>query len=234
MRNIKLPGSNKNKLILLFVLIIIAILVIINYGVENRNNSKEDTALVEDKVKEEKVETEIKAENNVSSEKENKMYEEAYDNFHGGNYEGAIEIANNIITEFPESEKAYNIRGIAKAFNGNYDEGLQDINKSLEIKEDYGYARFNKALCYELYNDYENALIWYDKALQVEDYLWSYYGKASIYGRNGDIDGVESNLKKAFEIAAKENVLDSVKEEAKNEADFASVRDNSRFIELVK
>ena len=69
--------------------------------------------------------------------------------------------------------------------------------------------------------------------LEVEEYLWTYYGIASIYGRKGDVKNTISNLSKALEIADKENIKDSVKEEAQNEADFDNVRDSTEFQSLV-
>ncbi|ETJ29007.1 TPR Domain protein, partial [human gut metagenome] len=44
----------------------------------------------------------------------------------------------------------------------------------------YGYGRFNKALTYELYNQFDESLKWYNKALEVEEYVWTYYGIASL------------------------------------------------------
>ncbi len=46
---------------------------------------------------------------------------------------------------------------------------MKNIDKSLDIKPDYGYARFNKALAYELYERFDEALKWYDKALDIEN-----------------------------------------------------------------
>lgn len=226
MRRLKLPGSGKAKKVLLIILVIVSIIVIIDYSVEN--NKEEETGSQQVFPKEELLDKITD-----HSEEENKLYNEAFEKFHSGAYDESINIANDILEKFPMSERAYNIKGIAEAFNGDFNQGLIDINKAIELKEDYGYALFNKALCYELYNDYENSLIWYDKALSVEQYLWSYYGKASIYGRQGNIDGVEVNLKKALEIAEKENVLKEVKEAAKVEEDFLSVRNNDRFVNLI-
>ena len=70
---------------------------------------------------------------------------------------------------FPNNPMGYNIRGIAKAYNGDFDGGMKDIDKSLEIDENYGYARFNKALTYELYENMDDALKWYNKALEMKN-----------------------------------------------------------------
>lgn len=239
MFNIKLPGNKKYKTILLIVLVVIVVCILVKTGISNRSKGKEDN---KNKVSTETVEK-ITAENTDKNdddrkeenenERETALYNDAFNTFHSGDYASAISKADAIINEFSDSYKAYNIRGIAKAYNGSFQDGMTDIDKALEIKSDYGYARFNKALNYELYGYYDDALSWYAKDLEVEQYVWTYYGIASIYGRRGDVTNSVSNLSKALDIADKENMRDSVKKEAQNEADFDNVRDSEEFKNLV-
>lgn len=248
MNRIKLPGSMKTKNIILAILVIISVALLIKIAIDNNEeqNYKEQLRLeqeAEDKrIEEETAKAEQKADNLEKTkeaeavkedEEEKKMYDDTFTIFHSGEYSKAIEKANLIIAKFPNSYKAYNIRGIAKAYNGSFSEGMKDIDKALEIKSDYGYARFNKALNYELNSDFDNALVWYDKALEVDEYLWSYYGKASIYGRQGDVKNTVAYLKKALEIAKKENIEADVKKEARGESDFNPVKQNAEFQELI-
>lgn len=232
MIKVNLPGNLKYKKVILVVLVILVIGILIKNGVDN-NKIKEKE--VDNKSNEEIIYNnaeEIKEEKVITKEEE--LYQEVFGIFHSGEYELAITKANQIIEEFPESYKGYNIRGIAKAFNGDFYEGMSDIDKALEISPEYGYARFNKALNYELYSYYEEALNWYDKALELEEYLWSYYGKASIYGRYGDIDNTVIYLEKALKVAEKEGNKESVIEEARNEADFNPVKDSEKFKSLLE
>lgn len=230
----KLPGSIKAKKILLVILIIISAGVIINVALDNKNN----TTNIEDK-NEELLPTEDKKENSPKEEvkkedpEEERLYNEAYNSFFAGNYTETIDKANIIIEKFPSSFKAYNIRGIAKAFNVSFEEGMKDIDKALEINPNYGYARYNKAFDYELYGKLDEALLWYDKALEVEQYMWSYYGKASIYGRRGDVDKTIENLKKAIEIEGAKEGDSGIKKEARTEKDFDPVRNSKVFNELI-
>lgn len=154
-------------------------------------------------------------------------YNKALGVFFNGEYENAIKMAEEIIKKDINFYKAYNIKGIALCFYHNYDEGMKNINKCLSINPDFGYGRFNKALAYELYGHYDEALIWYDKALEVENYVWSYYGKASIYGRRGDVENTVKYLKIAISMDS------NVKNEARNERDFDNVRNSKKFKELV-
>lgn len=233
--NFKLPGNLRTKkIILIFLVIVVAVILIIN-GVKNKKDelakpSKDSNLQIKS---EESSSADENNEKNVDNNEgsntiEEALYEEARNLFFNeGDYEKTIEKADEILSKFPDSYKGYNIRGIAKAYNGSFKEGMKDIDKSLEINSDFGYARFNKALNYELYGEYDEALIWYDKALEIEDYVWSYYGKASIYGRKGDVKNTVKYLKIAISMES------TVKNAAKTESDFDNVRDSQEFQDLI-
>lgn len=253
MRRIKLPGKEKNKKILLIILIIIALGIIFSEKIKNMNNAKTKNEQQEEIIKPDSLEntdsnatdkgkenvnndntemnynSEIVNENKQDndSSKENELYDEAYTLFFSHQYTDAIDKSSNIIKEFPSSAKGYNMRGIAKAYKGDYDSAMSDIDQALSIDNNYGYARFNKALTYELYGKMDEALKWYNKDLEVENYVWSYYGMASIYGRRGDVKSTVTYLKKAIEIDS------GVKEVAKTEHDFNPVKDSEEFRKLV-
>ena len=250
MSRIELPGKEKNKKILLIILVIVAI-GILSY--EAWTNIKSRNIKNEDKVQAETVKSVDTEESNITntintdakdieddkskannnemievkeknySSRENDLYNEAYTLFFSNEYSKTISKADVLINEFPSNAKGYNIRGIAKAYNGDYDGGMKDIDKSLSIDENYGYARFNKALTYELYKNMDEALKWYNKDLEVEDYVWSYYGISSIYGRRGDVANTMAYLNKAIKMDS------GVKEVAKTEHDFDPVKNSEEF-----
>lgn len=233
MNRIKLPGKERTKKLILIILIIVAILVLTYEGCINIKNKKVQNS--NESIQEEKILNSIDMQENVTrgnnksnvekvtQAKENDLYNEAYKLFFSKEYEASIAKADELINEFSNSSIGYNIRGIAKAYNGNYDGGMKDIDKSLEINENYGYARFNKALTYELYGNLDDALEWYNKALEGEEYVWSYYGIASIYGRRGDVSNTMTYLNKVIQIDEK------VKDVAKTEHDFDLVRNSKEF-----
>ena len=253
MHRVKLPGKEKSKKRLLIVLVIVAIGIISYEAwttINSRNIKNEDK--VQDEIikpvdteesyinsatnaEEKEVDVDKSKVNNNDdtikitekeknySARENELYNEAYTLFFSNEYASAINKANVLISEFPSNARGYNIRGIAKAYNGDYDGGMKDIDKSLSIDESYGYARFNKALTYELYENMDEALKWYNKALEVEDYVWSYYGISSIYGRRGDVANTMKYLNKAIQIDP------GVKEVAKTEHDFDPVKNSEEF-----
>ena len=249
MSRIKLPGKENNKKILLIVLVIAAIGILSYEGWRNINNKniKNEYNAQKEIVKpinaeesyinnttntdvEESDSDNSKTNNNKINEKEksytareNELYNEAYGLFFSREYDNAISKASALISEFPSNAMGYNIRGIAKSYNGDYDGGMKDIDTALNIDKNYGYAKFNKALTYELYENMDAALEWYNKDLEVEDYVWSYYGIASIYGRRGDVANTMTYLNKAIKIDS------GVKEVAKKEHDFDPVKNSEEF-----
>lgn len=148
--------------------------------------------------------------------------------FNAKKYREAIAIEDEVINQNSSLYKAYNVKGIALCYSHNFKEGMQDIDKSLEINPDFGYARFNKALGYELYGYYDDSIIWYNKALEVEKYIWSYYGISSIYGRRGDAPSTVKYLKLALSMDS------SIKAIVAEEHDFDPVKDSPEFQTLLK
>lgn len=238
MNRINLPGKEKHKRILLIILVIIAIVILVHEGGRNLNNKKiqdinqknEKELIIEpSRNTENNIENvsnynnQVKQEEKSYSTKENELYNEAYTLFFSKEYTNSINKADELVEKFPNNSMGYNIRGIAKSYNGDYEGGIKDIDKSLEIDVNNGYARFNKALTYELFGNMDKALEWYNKALEVEDYVWSYYGMASIYGRRGDVANTMTYLNKAIKIDS------GVKEVAKTEKDFNPVKNSEEF-----
>lgn len=224
--------------ILIFIIIagVLVTTAIININVKNSivietNNKIEVNAIKSEEIITEQLkDTETKKHEQLK-QKQEKLEEKwkiGYDEFFEKKYRQAIETERQVIKEDPNFYKAYAIEGIALAYNGNFKSGIEQIDHALKLKPDYGYARFNKALANELYGYYDEAIIWYKKALEVEKFEWSYYGIASIYGRKGDIENTIKYLKLAIDINP------NIKNAAKNEEDFDNVQESEKFKELIK
>lgn len=155
------------------------------------------------------------------------LWQQGYNEYNLHNYEKCINIENEVIEQNQNYYKAYTIKGIAQCFSKNYNEGIVNLNKSLEINSDYGYGHYAKALALELYGYFDEAIDEYNRALCIEKYVWSYYGIASIYGRRGDIDNVVKYLQMAI------NMDKAAKECAKKEEDFNNVRKYKQFQNLI-
>jgi len=238
----------KTKIIIFIITAAIGIGIIVNNGISNWKiaqlkisnsgssnetinaaNSNQETLDKQKQISEEEAKKKEEETKKVELQKQlEDKYQEAFTDFHNKKYSTAINLANEIINSDNNFYKAYSIKGIALCYLNNYIEGMKNIDKALEIKSDYGYGLFNKALALELYAKYDDALVWYDKSLSVESYIWSYYGKASIYGRKGDVPNTINNLKTAIGMDS------SVKELAKQEPDFNNVRNSEEFQQLLQ
>ncbi len=155
--------------------------------------------------------------------------QEGYDLFFDKKYDSAIAAENAVIAEDPTFFKAYYIKGITQCYAGEYEEGSKNIDKALELSPDDYLARFNKALSLELYKHYDEALVWYQKSLEVAKGQgeWSYYGIASIYGRRSDVADTVKYLKLAIDINP------DIRNDAKTESDFNNVKNSKEFKQLI-
>jgi len=218
------------------VSLIIFIGIVKGHHKENSNmiitNSKTEVVVskIDKLINNPSKEVDVLKQQQINQKKENldRLWKKGYDEFFKNNYKGAIEAERKVIKEDATYYKAHAVIGIALAYNGDFLNGMQQIDEALKLKPDYGYARFNKALANELYGHYEDAIKWYKKALEVEQFEWSYYGIASIYGRKGDVKNTIKYLKLAIDINP------SIKNAAKNEEDFDNVRGAIEFVKLTK
>ena len=218
-----------------FWVITLAIFSAIGIGIIVNATMKNTSVIVsnnknEEIKKQQLKEKEIKKQQQINQKQKSleKLWKKGYDEFFDEKYKLAIETEKQVIKEDPTFYKAYAVEGIALAYSGNFEKGMQQIDQSLKLNPNYGYARFNKALANELYKHYDEAIIWYKKDLEVEKFEWSYYGIASIYGRKGDVSNTVKYLKLAIDINP------SVKNNAKNEEDFDNVRRYTEFKELIE
>ncbi len=228
-------ASLKAKIIVFIVISLVVLGVAAKAGSKTRQETGSAKSQQNISAAQPQTETQAPSEAELTKQKEeekkkrlDEKYQQAYAAFHSRKRIEAIQLADEILKEDENYYKAYNIKGIAQCYSGQFKKGMENIDKSIQLKPDFGYARFNKALAYELNGQFDLALKWYDNALQVEDYVWSYYGKASIYGRRGDAGNTVKYLKKAIAMDS------SVKDVAREEADFKPVRSSKEFQELLK
>ncbi|MDP4143670.1 MAG: hypothetical protein Q8936_04190 [Bacillota bacterium] len=233
--------SLKTKIIILSILCCIGVGILAINAFENRklhpkqeNTSKTVIKSDKDNSKQPatgKLEEQAKK---IQEEKDKALeekYEQGYNAFYAKKYDEAIDAETEVINNDANFYKAYDMKGIALCYSSDYHDfqgGVALIDKALQLKPDYGHARFDKALAYELYGHYDEAIQYYKDALAVENYVWSYYGIASIYGRKGDVENTVKYLGTAV------NMDPSIKNVAKDEVDFANVKNNKEFQDLLK
>lgn len=220
--------KNKNVKVRLGIFVLLAILgiIAINYNFsemkkEEQKKAQEYRDYIEKKDKERAdKEEEIRKDEPIKA-----RLNEAKDFINLGTEEGykkAITVCDELIKNNEKEYRAYALRGLSYAYtsaviSGNKNKALDDIDTALKINSDYMYGRYIKGVILDNFGDYENALKWYDKSLDLEKYPWSYYNKALIYIKKGDKQNAIKNLKEAITIKPE------LKEKAKNEASFKEI-----------
>ena len=143
MSRISLPGKEKHKKVILLILVLISAGILIYEFSNNMKNKNKYTDIsssepeylsgvyeFEENSNEyilEDKDTSNKNSDNIS-ERERELYNSVYTIFFSGDYEEAIRKGDELIKEFPDSYMGYNIRGIAKAYNGDFDGAMSDID----------------------------------------------------------------------------------------------------------
>lgn len=157
------------------------------------------------------------------------LYDQGLKLYYQRQFPEALKLFNQALALDPLCYEALNAKGATLAFQGNYDQGLPLIQQALDLNPAFVYGHFNQGLANELAGRWDIAIAAYQKALQLDNRdTWSYYGIASIYGRQGNIDKVLEYLQPAITLDP------DVKEVARDEKDFAPVQKNPRFQALVQ
>ncbi len=101
--------------------------------------------------------------------------------------------------------KYYLDNGIYDIQNGNFQQAIDNINKSLELKNDWSIPYFYRAAAYQALEEYDEAMLDYTKALQLDSKMTdAYYNRARIILTRKDIDNPNiENAVKDLEEALK-------------------------------
>ena len=104
--------------------------------------------------------------------------------------------------------------GIFYIQNGKSKDGIENINKSLEIKNDWEIPYFYRAVAYQMLEEFDKAISDYTKALSFNNKMVdAYYNRARILLtgkdiKNSDINKAIDDLNKALELD--ENFIDAL------------------------
>ena len=99
--------------------------------------------------------------------------------------------------------------GIDEINAGKFKDGIENINKSLELKNDWDIPYFFRGVAYHALENYDEAILDYTKALQFNEKMTdAYYNRARIILTRKDIENPDINqavkdLEKALELDEK-------------------------------
>lgn len=110
--------------------------------------------------------------------------------------------------------KKYLDEGIFDFQDGKFEDAILKLNKSIELKNDFSISYFYRGACYQILENWDEAMLDYTRALQLNDKMTdAYYNRAKIILSRKDIENPKienavSDLEKALELD--ENFIDAL------------------------
>jgi tetratricopeptide (TPR) repeat protein len=84
---------------------------------------------------------------------------------------------------------AFNNRGVAYKFKGEYDHALEDYNQAILLNPSFANAYNNRGVIYRLKGDYDHAIGDYDEAIWLDSSIPAvFYNRAIAYTEKQDYD----------------------------------------------
>ncbi|MCQ2754322.1 MAG: tetratricopeptide repeat protein [bacterium] len=84
--------------------------------------------------------------------------------------------------------------GIFSIQNGKFQDGIENINKSLEIKSDWEIPYFYRGVAYQALEKFDDAILDYTKALSFNNKMAdAYYNRAYIMLTRKDLENIDYN-----------------------------------------
>lgn len=105
--------------------------------------------------------------------------------------------------------KYYADNGIYDIQKGDFKNALDNLNKSIELKNDWEISYFYRAVAHQALENFDDAMLDYTKAIQLNEKMTdAYYNRARIILSrkdidNPDIDSALKDLEKALELDEK-------------------------------
>lgn len=105
--------------------------------------------------------------------------------------------------------KTFLDEGIAEIYKGNFEKGIEKINQSIDLKNDWEIPYFYRAVAYHSLEKYDEAMLDYSKSIQLNEKMTdAYYNRARISLtrkdiQNPDIKKAVEDLEKALELDEK-------------------------------
>jgi tetratricopeptide (TPR) repeat protein len=96
---------------------------------------------------------------------------------------------------------AYNNRGNAYDYKGQYDQAISDYTKAIEINPKYGLAYYNRGIAHNNKGQYDQVISDYTKALEINPkFAEAYNNRGNAYNKKGQYDEAILDYNKAMEI----------------------------------
>lgn len=116
-------------------------------------------------------------------------------------WKNSITLWDDVLAKFPDCAIAYNNRGNAYNFNGQYEKAINDFNKAIAISPGLELAYFNRGTVYEKLKVYDKAIADFTEALNIQPaFVMGYVDRGAIYSRIGEYDKAYNDLTRVLQL----------------------------------
>lgn len=117
------------------------------------------------------------------------------------NYTDAIELLDQLIGEFPESDSAYNLRGVVSFRKKLYPEAIEKFNKAISLNSGIVWYYNNLALAYMGNKQFEKGLANINKAIDLGGKTsWIYLNRGHIHSSLGNVQQAIDDFSTAISL----------------------------------
>lgn len=126
----------------------------------------------------------------------------------GRQYKQVLDIAENMLCEFPKSPMLYNMMGVAFKGLGKLTEALTAFNQAITIKPEYADAHFNKGVIFQIQKQPDEAIDSYEQTLSINpDFSDAYFNLGIIYLEIQNFEDAKIYFEKALVMNPSHNKL---------------------------
>jgi len=116
-------------------------------------------------------------------------------------WENDFTLWNDATEKFPNSERAYALRGIAFTNIGQWNNAINDFNKALEIYPNYGWVYTNCGIAYQNIGEWNKSVEDFSKAIIIDSNdIEAYSSRGVSYGVLGQLDQAIVDLSKTIHL----------------------------------
>ena len=142
-------------------------------------------------------------------------------------------ISESVISKAESNAKPYYNRGLAYLRKSQYDEGIIELTKAIELNPRYARAYYDRGTAYGKKGQYDHAISDFTKAIELNPkHLRAYINRGYVYKLKGHYDQAISDYSKAIEINPKNPQAYNNKAWILATCVDARYRDGERAVEL--
>lgn len=116
-------------------------------------------------------------------------------------WKDSIMLWNDVLKKYPDVDLAYNSRGTAYFYKGDYDLAISDYTRAIKLYPFSEVFYNNRATAYIYKGEYDRSISDYTKALRIKpDYALAYHGRGFVYATKGNYERAIADYNRALSI----------------------------------